>query len=57
MSETGVQSMPSIDAWQQITNSTGDWNFFSELVQHREHGAEQNQLMYVFKKIVSFYRL
>ncbi|CAF4912627.1 unnamed protein product [Rotaria sp. Silwood1] len=46
MSETGVESMPSIETWQQVSNSTKDWNFTSVLVQNREHhGNGQQEMM------------
>ncbi|CAF4056239.1 unnamed protein product [Rotaria sordida] len=46
MSETGVESMPSIETWQQVSNSTKDWNFRSALVQNREHhGNGQEEMM------------
>ncbi|CAF4292212.1 unnamed protein product, partial [Rotaria sordida] len=45
MSETGVESMPSIETWQQVSNSTKDWNFMSALVQNREHHGSGQQEM------------
>jgi hypothetical protein len=52
MSETGVESMPSVETWQQITNVTEDLNFTSALVEHREHhGNGQQQIMSVLKII------
>ena len=50
LSETGVESMPSIETWQQITNSSEDWNFFSTLVENREHHDNgQLEMMFVFE--------
>jgi beta-mannosidase len=37
LSETGIQSMPSIQTWQQATNLTEDFNFNSTLIQNRQH--------------------
>ncbi len=37
LSETGVESMPSLETWQQITDISEDWDFISTLVENREH--------------------
>lgn len=37
LSETGVESMPSVETWQQITNATEDLNYTSTLIERREH--------------------
>jgi beta-mannosidase len=48
LSETGVESMPSVQTWQQITNLTEDLNYTSTLVEHREHQANgQKNIMFV----------
>ena len=45
LSETGVQSFPSLDTWQEATNKQSDFNFKSSFVQHREHSTNRlNQL-------------
>jgi beta-mannosidase len=49
LSETGIESMPSLETWQQITNSSEDLSFTSTLVENREHhgGDGQEELMFV----------
>lgn len=56
LSETGVESMPSLRAWRQATNETEDFNFTSAFVVNRDHhGNGQSQMMYViFFHINSF---
>jgi beta-mannosidase len=55
LSETGVESMPSIETWQEITNSSEDWNFTSTLVQNREHhGNGQQEMMFVYEILFFF---
>jgi hypothetical protein len=50
LSETGVESMPSLQTWKETTNSSEDLNFESQLVENREHhGNGQNQMMFVSK--------
>jgi beta-mannosidase len=50
LSETGVESMPSLQTWQEASNSSDDFNFESKLVENREHhGGGQNQMMFVSK--------
>jgi len=53
LSETGVQSMPSIETWQQATNFSADWNFTSNFVQHRQHHDNGQQEMMFVSKIIS----
>jgi hypothetical protein len=54
LSETGVESMPSLETWLQTTNSSEDLNFTSALVQNREHhGNGQQEMMFVSKTIIS----
>ena len=48
LSETGIQSMPSLETWLQATNATDDFNFTSTFVEYRQHhGDGQQQLMFV----------
>jgi hypothetical protein len=50
LSETGVESMPSLQTWQQATNLSEDFNFTSKFVEDREHhGNGQQQMMFVSK--------
>jgi hypothetical protein len=54
LSETGVESMPSLETWQQATNSREDFNFTSTLVENREHhGNGQQEMMFVSKILIS----
>jgi hypothetical protein len=43
LSETGVESIPSVGTWQQVTNVTEDLNFKSAFVEHREHHTNGQQ--------------
>jgi beta-mannosidase len=46
LSETGIQSMPSIQTWQQITYFSEDFYFNSTLLQNRQHHPDgQKKLM------------
>jgi beta-mannosidase len=48
LSETGVQSMPSLETWQQATNDSEDFNFTSTFVEYRDHhGYGQIEMMFV----------
>ena len=48
LSETGVQSMPSLETWQQATNVSEDFNFTSAFVEYRDHhGNGQQEMMFV----------
>ncbi len=39
LSETGVESMPSLQTWQQVTNVSEDFNFNSTFLRNRDrHG-------------------
>jgi len=50
LSETGLESMPSLQTWQQVTNSSGDLNFTGLFVENREHERHgQEKMMFVFK--------
>jgi beta-mannosidase len=54
LSETGVESMPSMRTWQQSTNYTEDFNYTSTFVVNRDHHPDgQHQMMYV----TSFYTI
>jgi hypothetical protein len=48
LSETGVESMPSLETWQQATNVSEDLNFTSTFVVNRDHHEYgQIQMMFV----------
>jgi hypothetical protein len=50
LSETGVESMPSLQTWKEATNASEDFTFESKLVENREHhGNGQSQMMFVSK--------
>ncbi len=58
LSETGVESMPSLQTWQEATNNTEDFNFESTLVENREHhGDGQHQMMFVYKFLYKLFML
>ena len=37
LSETGIQALPSLDTWLQVTQNVSDFQFLSSFVHHREH--------------------
>jgi hypothetical protein len=37
LSETGIQSLPSLETWYQVTTNTSDLQYDSAFVGHREH--------------------
>jgi hypothetical protein len=41
LSETGVQSLPSLDTWYEVTKNTSDLDIDSDFVQYREHSNGQ----------------
>ncbi len=46
LSETGIQSLPSLDTWYEVTKNTSDLNLQSDFIQHREHsGGQINGMM------------
>jgi hypothetical protein len=48
MSETGVVCLPSLDTWYQITTNLSDLDFWSDLVEHRQHYPNgQRTMMFV----------
>lgn len=48
MTETGLQSLPSIDSWYEVTNNISDLKYGSTFYQHREHSPNKvNDLLYV----------
>ena len=48
LSETGIESMPSLETWQQATNVSEDFNFTSTFVENRDHHPHgQQQMMFV----------
>ena len=53
LSETGIQSLPSLDTWKQATTNPVDLNFNSSFLQHREHSS--NQLTGIMSVILSIF--
>jgi hypothetical protein len=48
MSETGAVCLPSLDTWYQVTKNLSDLDFWSDLVEHRQHyGGGQKLMMFV----------
>lgn len=48
LSETGIQSLPSLDAWLEVAINQSDLYFESPFVLHREHSGNQiTAMMYV----------
>jgi hypothetical protein len=48
LSETGIQSLPSLDTWYETTTNLSDLTFNSSHVLHREHSENQtNAMMFV----------
>lgn len=45
LSETGIQSLPSLDSWLEVTNNSADLIFASNFTLHREHSGNQLQAM------------
>jgi len=45
LSETGIQSLPSIETWYPIINQSSDLNLESNFIQHREHSSGQIRTM------------
>lgn len=45
LSETGIQSLPSLDAWRQATTNASDLVFNSSFLDHREHSDKQLPIM------------
>jgi len=41
LSETGIQSLPSLDTWYETTTNLSDLTFNSSHVIHREHSGNQ----------------
>jgi len=37
LSETGIQSLPSLETWYQVTTNASDLQYDSAFVGHREH--------------------
>jgi hypothetical protein len=56
LSETGVQSMPSLETWQQATNSSQDLNFTGAFVKYRDHHPHgEQQMMFVPNFYINFF--
>ncbi|CAF1285527.1 unnamed protein product [Rotaria sp. Silwood1] len=51
LSETGIQSLPSLDTWYQTTTNSSNLKFNSSFLLHREHS--ENQLTEMMKHIDS----
>ena len=52
MSETGVQSAPSLDSWHQVTQNISDLQYGSAFYQHREHSPNKvNDILYVHRTL------
>ena len=50
LSETGIQSLPSIETWYPIINQSSDLSLESNFMQHREHSSGQiRTMMFVFE--------
>jgi hypothetical protein len=55
LSETGIQSLPSIDTWLEATDNQSDFDMTSDLVRHREHSHGQLDSMMYVHRIVHCY--
>ena len=50
LSESGVQALPSVETWKEITNNQSDFNFNSSFNRYRNHGENQTEVMrFVFR--------
>ena len=48
LSETGIQSLPSLETWQEVTSNQSDLAINSTFLLHREHSENQlTAMMYV----------
>ncbi|CAF1213117.1 unnamed protein product [Adineta steineri] len=47
LSESGIQSMPSLDTWFEVTKNVSDLSYNSSFVLHREHSSGQTIAMKV----------
>jgi beta-mannosidase len=57
LSETGIQSLPSLDTWYQTTTNLSDLNFNSSFILHREHSENQmTTMMFVIYIDFIFYK-
>ena len=45
LSETGIQSLPSLDSWKQATSNSSELVFNSSFLIHREHSGNQLNAM------------
>ena len=41
LSETGIQALPSLDSWLEVTKNVSDLQFRSLFVNNREHSGHQ----------------
>lgn len=47
LSETGMNSLPSLDSWRQATDNISDLQYQSRFFEHRKHDLKVNNLPYV----------
>ena len=47
LSETGMNSLPSLDSWRQATDNITDLQYQSHFVEHRKHDLKVNNIPYV----------
>ncbi len=45
LSETGIQSLPSLETWRETTSNLSDLTFNSSFILHREHSGNQMTAM------------
>ena len=45
LSETGIQSLPSVETWDEVTSNVTDLDFDSAFILHREHSENQMTAM------------
>ncbi len=56
LSETGIQALPSLNTWYEVTNVSSDLQYLSAFLVDREHSPDiLNELMYVNCTFSSFY--
>ena len=52
MTETGLQSLPSLDSWYQVTQNISDLQYGSAFYQHREHSPDKiKDILYVHRTL------
>jgi hypothetical protein len=55
LSETGMNSLPSLDSWLQVTQNATDLHYQSVFLEHRKHDAKVNNIPYVNRTFLSLY--